>query len=149
MKLLELLNTAVPYEVKSHVHDLYEEVAEINGRKIVFSAEPEYTHEDDDESMWEIAFLELRDNTDIPYTISKTGSGGELKVFSFIKDALGRFISAYRPTDFTFSADTNEPSRVKLYRAFVGRFKVPGYKMSTGESSRTKSWSFTKEPHAK
>lgn len=120
MKLLELLNSTVPHKVATEASDSYEEEAIINGRKIVFSATTDY-HEQKD---WEVAFFEMKKGRQF---VKQTGSGGELQVFSFVFDALRRFIYGYDPKAFHFSADNKEPSRVKLYTAFAKRIKYDNY----------------------
>jgi hypothetical protein len=52
-----------------------------------------------------------------------TGSAGgsALTVFSHVGAALDHFLTARRPATFEFTADSKEPSRVRLYNRFAGR----------------------------
>lgn len=146
--LLELLDSSVKYKVTNQNDDYYSEVATINGREIQFEAEREYNSGDvaENKLTWGIAFIEMTDDPKemVPFTIKKTGSGGELKVFSFVKSALERFIKKYEPPEFWFSADADEPSRVKLYTAFIERFRIPGYQISSKYGALGKEWTFAK-----
>jgi hypothetical protein len=150
MILLELLDSSVKYTVTNQDADYYAETATINGRVIQFEAEQEFNPHDrhDDELTWGIAFIEMTDDPVelVPFTVKKTGSGGELKVFAFVKSALERFIKKYEPANFWFSADSDEPSRIKLYTAFIQRFNIPGYRVKeTKDGALGREWTFVKD----
>lgn len=153
MKLYELLKAHVDYEVADQDDDCYSEVATINGRDIIFVAEKSRLLQGDIKRgksyyPWEVGFLEKiahAKDTDHNVTIQKTGSGGELQVFSFVKAALHRFIEKYSPERFTFSAALNEPSRVKLYTAFLKRFGSSGFHVEVDDIHGDRNWIFTEQ----
>lgn len=150
MKLNELLDAAVPHKVTAKEADEYVEEARINGRKIIFVCAKDNLIARNE--LWEVAFLEQLEGKapgDYDMTIHKTGSGGAPKVFAFVKAALERFLDHYHPIQFEFSAAHNEPSRVKLYDAFIKRFAAGSeYKVTTRDQHGERYWRFVHHAHA-
>jgi hypothetical protein len=142
MKLFELLNSKVKYKVDTEASDAYEETATIGGRKIIFSTAPGWVEDSTDKS-WEVAFMTRDPSGKKEFTTKKTGEGGELKVFSFVLDALKRFVYGYDPKAFHFSADDSEPTRVRLYKAFANRFKDDDYTMEVKKIHGHTYWCYT------
>lgn len=95
--------------------------AEIGGRDITFMAS-----KDDYEDLWQIEFYEKLKSGNI--TFGATGSGAEFKVFSFVIDCLEEFVARHRPLKIVFSADKDEPQRIKLYLRMLRRLVLPGYR---------------------
>ena len=56
-----------------------------------------------------------------PYTVSLTGGGNAIKVFSTVITIMKEYIAKNQPEVIEFSA--KEPSRVKLYNRLLGGFK--------------------------
>jgi hypothetical protein len=138
MRLTELFSTSPQHEVVDVDEKLYSEVSHIGGREVIFECE---LNQLDDS--WEIAFHEvIKKNGKEEITNKKTGSGSELQVFSFIIEAIKRFIKKYKPEVFYFSATDKEPSRAKLYQRLVNRWKVPNYKMTQQKTGYNTVWTY-------
>lgn len=147
MKLLELLNSKVAYKVARHTDTKYEETATIDGKQIVFQCETSWI-DDHNFPSWEIAFMTERgkyEDGKTAFSIKKTGSGRELKIFAFVVEAIHRFVAACKPEAFHFSADNDEPSRVKLYAALARRFKDSDYTQESMQKYGYTSWRFTRK----
>jgi hypothetical protein len=122
--ITEVFTSNVSSEVVRATSDLYTTKATIGGRVIVFNA----SQYDDDEgkSIWEIDFTEYeKDGTGT--TFRKTGSGGELQVFSFVIESIKDLIASYHPDQLTFTSHKADDNRTKLYQRMLNRIKVPGY----------------------
>lgn len=140
MKLLELLDSKVAYKVSKHA-DAYEETATIDGKQIIFQCMTSWI-DDHNSPSWEVSFMTEHGTT---FSIKKTGSGSELKIFAFVIEAVYRFVAACKPEAFHFSADNNEPSRVKLYAALARRFKDENYTKESMQKYGDTYWSFTRK----
>ena len=138
--LAELLNTKVNYILVRDDEDTYTEKAMINGRMILFTAEYAWIKSIDEPS-WEVAFME-RANKHDNFTTRITGSGGELQVFSFVRDALARYLKSHDPDAFHFSASDSEPSRIKLYGSLASRFKNSKYTASVLDYAGSRYWCY-------
>ena len=154
--MTELLDSEV--EIKL-MHALSEEFAtscEIDGNEYKFYADVDYDAlphetEDDEEGykkaskIWEIKFaLQKPKANDYSSKVSlyhKTGTGNQMKVFSFVMKSLDMFMKKYdHPKIVQFTAD--EPSRVKLYRKMLARYNGL-YKVHEHETPLTKTMYFT------
>ena len=120
----EVFTSNVSGELVRSTSDLYTTKARIGGRTIVFNA----AQYDDDEgkSGWEIDFVEYVRNG-LGTTFGKTGSGGELQVFSFVIESIKDLIATYHPDQLTFTSHKADNNRTKLYQRMLNRIKVPGY----------------------
>jgi hypothetical protein len=120
MRLSEILNRSVDYEVVRATGGMFKTHAVINQREITFTAEEEQPGE------WLISFKE-RDQQGVD-TYGKTGSGGELQVFSMVKNSISEFVSRYQPDVMSFTSEHDQgDNRSGLYAALLSRFKLPGY----------------------
>ena len=129
--LVEVFTSNVPGQVVRATSDLYTTKAIIGGRTIVFNS----SQYDDDEgkSGWEINFTEYEKNG-TGTTFAKTGSGGELQVFSFVIESIKDLIARYHPDQLTFTSYKADENRTKLYQRMLNRIKVPGYHAAPLES---------------
>jgi hypothetical protein len=120
MQLCELLKSTYEYELK---RDEY-------GYDATFDAEPPYPVVRIDISpkgpakaskhkVWAIEFSRGG-------TMTVTGHGDELRIFSTIVAIVKEFIQKEKPSAIFFSSDRDETSRMKLYDRMVKR--LPGYK---------------------
>lgn len=55
-----------------------------------------------------------------------TGGGDSLKIFGIVINAINQWLAKRKPEWVTFSANSREQSRVKMYRRMASRFG-PGY----------------------
>jgi hypothetical protein len=140
MKLNEILDSKIQYKIDKETDEDFHTSALINGRKILFKAEYHDTTED-----WLVNFAEL-DEKNIP-RVSKTNSGGELKVFAMVKECMMELIKRYSPVQIRFSAskESSSDNRAKLYHALINKFKVSGYTLTTRKSEGSETFRLTKE----
>jgi hypothetical protein len=119
MKLDELLNSKVPYDVVKEGAGLFKTQAKIGERFITFSA----SLAEDEENAWDVAFYESKDFW-TPYTAARTGSGDELKVFSMVIASFKEFLDRYHPEVISFTADKEGDSdvRAKLYSRMAAKY---------------------------
>lgn len=139
MKLNELMDSKVPYDVIKDNATKFQTVAKIGDRFITFTAF------NDGDQGWDVAFYESKDHHS-PQTYAKTGSGDELKVFSMVMASFKEFMDRYHPTMITFSADKDDGSdtRAKLYRRMVDRY-LKGWKREEIEHGKTTHFTYIKE----
>lgn len=128
MKLNEILNKKVDYEVINAKSVFFQTRATIGDRIINFGAV------DNDDGSWDIQFAEKTKEGRTTY--KKTGSGNELEVFSFVKDSLLDFISRYQPEKMCFTADKDseeKDNRANTYERLLKRFigTIPNYSFSS------------------
>lgn len=129
MKATEfIISEAFDSDVKGKVirqsNDVFATKATIGGREIKFQAS---NHHGD----WDIAFVE--NQPEKGYTFSKTGSGNELQVFSFVLESLKLFISIYSPDSVSFTSDKSDRNRSRLYNRIASRVTIPGYRLETDD----------------
>lgn len=74
----------------------------------------------EDNNMWEVEFE--RTHKYPFYQTSVTGEGEAFTIFSTVITVMEDFVEQYRPKSLTFTADTDEPSRVKLYNVMINKF---------------------------
>lgn len=119
MKLTELFNSKIDIEVTNESDDRFSTESIIDDRTIIFDAI-------DDGDYWVVEFGEVGSDG---YTISATGSGGELKVLSMVKESLMMLIERYSPKMIKFSAasDGKHGARPRVYKKLVDRFSIQGY----------------------
>lgn len=67
--------------------------------------------------------LTSKDGQDQNYNSGVTGTGDELVVFSTVIAMMEEYFGRFRPAAIQFSAQTDEPSRVKLYDRMVARLQ--------------------------
>jgi len=85
---------------------------------------------------WEDPFKQKASPTAFPITAARTA----------ISAMIGH-ISSKQPTQFTFTADKDEPTRVKLYDALRPKLESLGYKLfnnSAFEDQNTTTWHYVK-----
>lgn len=130
MKLNEILNKKVAYEVIEDEHGIFATSAKIGERYIIFFAGDEH-----DDGVWEIEFKESKTSKHHGSTFDLTGSGNELQVFSMVKDSIKELISKHKPKSIVFTASkTNGSSkRADAYERLLKRFTVPGYSFERAE----------------
>ena len=139
MKLFEVLNTVVEWEWRSppQLNRRSLAVFELDdGTRYELATFPvDHVGEDGEEyHMSEIAFVMVDDHNDNHETI--THSGSPLEVFSTVVDIVNDFIKKCNPQGISFSADRDEPSRVRLYKRFTRMLTSRGWKQVELESGR-------------
>lgn len=126
MKLNEILNKKVEFDVVEDTKSIYKTSATIAGRQIVFTA----THNDHaaTEGKWEVEFTEMFDDGS-DGTHDLTGAGGELEVFAMVKGSIEALIKKHKPELISFTADkrNGKNNRASLYDRFLKRFMIRGY----------------------
>lgn len=125
MKLNEILNKKIDYEVIHETSGMFKTSAIIGNRTIIFIAIEE------EPGNWELSFGEKISNGKTTY--DKTGSGSELEVFSMVKSSIEEFIQRYSPPTMFFTADKDQVDtevnvRSAVYDRLIKRFNIPGYK---------------------
>lgn len=136
-ELFEAFNSKVDYDVVAHTSSKYQLEATITGRriKVVFS---KIESESDG---WDFEFYEQTKNG--KWTTGKTGSGGELEVFTFVQSALKEFIDVYHPETIEFNAfDEDDSKRGRLYQKIIKKMNLK-YEMEVGKSMIGNQHTFT------
>jgi len=133
MRLTEIINEVFNTDVSGRIvratNDLFTTKAEIAGRTIVFNASMyEIGMGVNPEVVWEIEFTE---RTPGNATYGKSGSGGELQVFSFVIESIKELISRYKPDKISFSSSKSDGNRTSLYKRMAKRINIPGYTLSS------------------
>lgn len=118
--ITEVFNSDVPGKVIKSTNTHFVTRATIGDRDIKFTAVGE-------SGEWEIGFVEH--SAKASNTFSKTGSGNELQVFSFVIESIKLFLSQYSPDAAVFTSDKSDVNRSALYAKMAKRIKVPGYKV--------------------
>lgn len=133
--LFEAFDSKVDYDVVKHTADSYILEAEINGRTIRVS----FTKSAAD--TWD---FEFKEKSGSKWTTAATGSGGELQVFSFVKEALMEFLELFHPETVEFTAFEEDGStRGRLYEKFFKKYKHPNYNLEVGKSRSRNDTYFT------
>lgn len=119
--VLEAFDSNVPYDIVRAGNDLFTTKAVVNDRAIVFNAA---ANEEGTEGsiVWEVDFYE---KTPGNMTFSKSGSGGEMQVFSFVIDSLKELAARYHPETIRFSSHKADMNRSKLYQRMIAKI-APG-----------------------
>jgi len=132
--ITEAFDSSVPYEVTRATNDLFTTRAEINNRIIIFDAQANDESTDNEPKIvWEFLFYEKRLGN---ATHGKTGSGGEMKVFSFVIDSLKELVARYNPEILRFGSHQEDGNRTKLYQRMIDKIAPSiGYKLSDIKSS--------------
>lgn len=104
--------------------------ADIGSRTILFSAATSPAGD----NYWEIEFLET---TKKGQTFTKSGSGNEMQVFSFVIESIKEFVSRYHPDVITFNSHKADQNRSKLYARMMKRVPsvLPGYRAAPVSST--------------
>lgn len=139
LRLDELLNSDVKYDVIKDSANKFQTIAKIGDRFITFSA-----YNDGDQG-WDVAFYESKDHHS-PHTYGKTGSGDELKVFSMVMASFKEFLDRYHPDVITFTADKDGESdtRAKLYSRIASKY-LKGFTGEKFEHGKTTHFRYTKD----
>lgn len=121
MRIAEILDKKVAYEVVVDTKAEFQTKARIGDRMIVFDAE---LNEEDD---WGVLFWQTTlEGKSMRFEVTK--GGNELEVFSMVRDSLTQFVEERKPATIRFSADKSRgSSRSDLYDRLLKRFKIPGY----------------------
>jgi hypothetical protein len=138
--LLEILDSNVGTKVVTDNATNFVVTATINGREIEFQAFKVTKIED--RNVWQVSFAEVqsKDGKEIR-TYGKTSSGGELEVFSMVKNGMRELITKHHPDEMIFTANKdggkNNQARGDVYERLIKRFKVPGYELNREEKTQT------------
>lgn len=116
MKLLELLNSKVPYVITHNSDKLLITKANINGQTIIFEALRKPFTSKRNHSAWDIEF---GDEQGLSMSHALTGAGNPEKVFSFVKQMMELLIQK-GATEFIMIADGS--NRIKLYVRMLKRW---------------------------
>lgn len=122
---LESLNSKVEYEVVTNTNNLFKAKTEINGREINAS----FTLDNSDNWVYEFS-----EKVGSKNTVKLTGSGGEFKVFSFIKAFLEEFVASYQPECIEFTAFKGDKGRARLYEKMLHKLNLSGYEIDKDTS---------------
>jgi hypothetical protein len=110
----------------------FEARAEIGDRGISFNAQ---TVDGEEPDVWEVEFSEhatLKTKViKLNQRYTKTGSGNELEVFSFVLAALREFVERYSPAKVLFTSEKADENRTSLYMRLAKRFKLSGYEVAS------------------
>lgn len=144
MKLLELFEPNSKSKVGSNSAEMYEESKQIGDFTISFQARNEGRNQ------WEVFFIAIDKEGNSSW--EPTGSGDEVKVFSFVVNAMRNFIKARDPRRFNFSSKKVEGSRASLYRKFVERFLkdkyiAQEYEIGLGRAEKYIQFDLLKKPN--
>jgi hypothetical protein len=141
MLLSEILNRTSEKKVITDDQKSYIVSSIINGREIMFKAN-KAEKEDSGENDWDISFTEVQKNDKgvKSGTYGKTGNGGELEVFSVVKDCMRELITKHHPDKLIFTANKdggkNNQARGNVYERLINRFKPPGYELKREEKTQ-------------
>lgn len=130
--ILEVIDTQVPAKIVKQDQNQFVKQAIINNRTIEFRAKRDIGPG----NTWFISFKEPKEGKFLnkgenPKDYLKTGKGGELAVFSFVKQSIDEFDNKYKPTSVGFTADKSESSRSSLYKRMVDRYsKEQGFQFN-------------------
>lgn len=139
MKITDIIAESFDSDVKGKIvkagPGYFHTKADIGTRTILFSAAASPAGE----NQWEIEFLE---NTKKGQTFTKSGSGNEMQVFSFVIESIKEFVARYHPEVITFNSHKADQNRSKLYARMMRRVSsvLPGYSeapVSSTDSSDT------------
>lgn len=139
MLINEILDRKVKYTILKDGDSQIKAQATINGRTIIFYGEETW------HGIWEVAFGEKEEGDD-DITYKKTGNGGELEVFSMVKELTLELVKKHSPRKITFQAAKDvKGNRGNLYARLIDRFKVPGYKIERKSGDKRDDFILTKE----
>lgn len=130
--ITEVIDTPVPAKIVQQDQNQFVKQAIIDNRPIEFRARRDVGAD----NIWYVSFKEPKEEKffskgDNPKDYLKTGKGGELAVFSFVKQSLDEFNSKYNPKSVGFTADKAESSRSSLYKRMVNRWsKELGFQLN-------------------
>lgn len=110
--------------------------ATIEGRVISFLASR------NNENEWDVMFVEKGQRGTATH---KTGSGGELKVFSFVMECLRELVKRKKPTLVSFTSSKGDENRTSLYQKMAKRYTPKGYKLETFSHGDTDFFNFFRE----
>jgi hypothetical protein len=135
MRSIEFINEAfdsqVPYNVVRASNDLFTTRATIGDRDVVFNSQGN-TEGAQGTVVWEVDFYE---KTPGNMTFSKSGSGSELQVFSFVINSLKELAARYHPDTIRFSSHKADENRTKLYQRMLTKIAPGlGYQLTDVES---------------
>ena len=134
--ICEAFDSDIDYTVVRATNDLFTTKAVINGRTIVFNAQAnEEGMEEIPEIVWEVDFYEKAPGK---MTYGKSGSGGEMRVFSFVLSSLKELAARYSAETIRFSSHRADENRTKLYHRMISRMAPSlGFKLVDVMSSST------------
>ena len=84
-----------------------------------------------EDGLWEVSF---EDEEKRKYQVQKP-EGTVLELFAALQKVLITFLSKTNPSNFRFTADVDEKSRVKLYDIIAKKLKKKGWKYSKKSTS--------------
>ena len=148
MKLFEVLDRTIQYKWLTQGRELSMAEFEVGGKIIrvefhfMQQGQPEEYDPSAPKSTIDISFntrpirgaSEYYDEDEEPdYKI--TGGGSEYEIFATVMRIVFEYVKKNKPNAISFTADDDEPSRVKLYDRFVKRFTASGYKLWKREAA--------------
>lgn len=128
MKLNELLDKALPFDVKINDEVYFYVEFTVGDRKITFTGENEAADINYDDGEWSVSFAELKNGRQ---SYDKTGSGNEIQVFATLKSIFQQFIKDRDPEVITFSADKKDGNRAKLYARMFKKNLPSGWELQS------------------
>lgn len=141
MKLDEIMDKSVPYEIEHESEDGWSTAFKIGGREINLhitrregSEEPD-TFEIEFNQMYKKLFQTARGAEErTVQSYKKTGSGNEFVVFSTVAKIVKDFIRKMKPKAFVFDGDKEE-NRGPIYTKLVKRVIPAGWKMERDDET--------------
>ena len=117
-KVDEALDSSYPYEFKNDAYYFNTDAG--NDYKVLFNGTDKV----------EVAFVTRDKSGQVKDTI--TGTGDSRKVFGTVINIVKDYVSKHQPNILLFAADSNEPSRVKLYNVLAAQAskELPGYNLA-------------------
>lgn len=117
MKLLELFDSKVKYEIQDKSPGRFFVTSQVGDREIgVFFYR-------DSGNIWEIIFAQRSKNSE-SWSHALTGSGEEFKVFSLVKSALDDFLKRYRnQVDVLYCTANKTSNRAQIYEKMLKKVK--------------------------
>ena len=138
MRLNEIFDKALPWEWDKNPSDT-------NMVAFFQVDDAEYNVEFDSsmEGQWGFDFGRSESNNSPVSEI--TGTGNQYAVFATVVDIVKEFISQNDPNHIVFSADRNEPSRIKLYNRMLKMFPKDKYDVKITNEADSAYYDVTKK----
>lgn len=118
--LSESLDAPADYKVQINDSDMYEVVANVNGRELIYTFERSNPGRRPDR--WVLGFSEKLDHLNaagMNRTYKKTGKGGSQQAYATLVKFMNDAIKRYRPGVITFSVEKRDPNRASLLKRIV------------------------------
>lgn len=116
MILREVMNSKAPYTL----HDEYHATFAIDDKQYTVTFDPPETLDDPTEPVY-VSFELTHAASGRQGELNISNTGDEYEVFGTVLAIIREYMGRYSPAAISFSAETKEPSRIKLYDRMVTR----------------------------